>query len=219
MFKRKKIVEYFWFLIIIFIFVASIQLTKNGFLINQIDSFGILAPIIYVLLKMSTLIIAPLGGTPLYFIAGALFGNVYGFILSLLGDALGSVTCFLLARFYGPKIVKTFIGEKFFEKVIHTVAVLSSIKSFIKARISLMAMPELLAYAGGFSKINFLTFFLINVLFYVPVDFAYVFFGHQIVAISSAHTFLFYGVAAAVTLSGLWFLYKDHRNLEKVEGM
>ena len=82
-----------------------------------------------------------------------------------------------------------------------------------------MAMPELLAYAGGFSKINFLTFFLINLLFYIPVDFVYVFFDHKIVAISSEHTFLFYAVVAAVTLSGLWFLYKDHKNLEKVEGM
>ena len=219
MFKRQKIVEYVWFLIIVFVFVASIQLTKNGSLVNQISSFGILAPIIYVLLKISTLVIAPLGGTPLYFIAGSLFGNLNGLILSLLGDALGSVICFILARFYGPKIVKTFIGEKFFEKVINTVAVLSNIKSFIKARISLIAMPELLAYASGFSKINFLTFFLINILFYLPVDFMYVFFGHQIVAISSEHTFLFYSVVAVVTLSGLWFLYKDKKNLEKIKGI
>ena len=28
MFKRQKIVEYVWFLIIVFVFVASIQLTK-----------------------------------------------------------------------------------------------------------------------------------------------------------------------------------------------
>lgn len=219
MFKRQKIVEYGWFLVIVLVFVASVQLTKNGSLINKIDSFGILAPIIFVLLKMSTLIIAPLGGTPLYFIAGGLFGNLNGLILSLLGDGLGSAICFFLARFYGPKIVKTFIGEKFFEKVTNTVAVLSGIRSFIKARISLIAMPELLAYASGFSRINFLTFFWINILFYLPVDFMYVFFGRQIVAISSEHAVLFYSVVVVVTLSGGWFLYKDHKNLEKIEGM
>ena len=47
----------------------------------------------------------------------------------------------------------------------------------------------------------------------------YVFFGHQIVALSSEHTFLFYSVVAVVILSGLWFLYKDKTNLEKIEGM
>src|SRR3989344_6945096 len=103
MLKRQKIIEYIWFIIIILLFVVSIHMIKSGSLVNQIDSFGVLAPIIFVLLKMSTLVIAPLSGTPLYFIAGSLFGNFYGLVLSLLGDALGSVICFFLSRFYGQK--------------------------------------------------------------------------------------------------------------------
>src|SRR3989344_5240234 len=101
MLKRRKIVEYVWFVIIVLLFIVSVQMIKSGSLVNQIDSFGILAPIIFVLLKISTLVIAPLSGIPLYFIAGSLFGNFNGLILSLLGDALGSVVCFLLSRFYG----------------------------------------------------------------------------------------------------------------------
>ncbi|MEK7544779.1 MAG: hypothetical protein AAB551_01475 [Patescibacteria group bacterium] len=68
--KKLKILEYSWFIIVILLFVVSVQMIKSGSLVNQIDSFGILAPVIFVLLKISTLVIAPLGGTPLYFIAG-----------------------------------------------------------------------------------------------------------------------------------------------------
>ena len=219
MLKRQKIVEYIWFVIIILLFVVSIQMIKSGSLVNQIDSFGILAPIVFVLLKISTLVIAPLSGTPLYFIAGSLFGNLNGLILSLLGDALGSVICFFLSRYYGQKIVKTLAGDKFFGKVMNTVAVLKDSKSFIKARIALIAMPEILAYASGFSKINFLTFFLINMLFYLPVDFMFIFFGSQIIPMIAEHTFLFYSILLVVPVTGFWFLYKDYKKLDNIQGM
>ena len=219
MVKRRKIVEYVWFVIIVLLFIASVQMIKSGSLANQIDSFGILTPIIFVLLKISTLVIAPLGGTPLYFIAGSLFGNFYGLALSLLGDALGLTICFLLSRFYGHKIVEIFAGENFFKKVINTVAVLKDSKSMIKARIALIVMPEILAYASGLSRINFLTFFLISMLFSVPIDFMYVFFGSQIVATIAEHTFLFYFLVSFISVAGFWFLYKDYKKLENIQGM
>src|SRR3989344_7202927 len=124
MFKSQKIIEYVWLVIIILLFIVSVQMIKSGSLANQIDSFGILAPIIFVLLKISTVVIAPLSGTPLYFIAGSLFGNFDGLILSLLGDFLGSTVCFFLSRFYGHKIVETLVGNRFLEKIENTVAVL-----------------------------------------------------------------------------------------------
>ena len=219
MFKRQKIIEYVWFIIIILLFVVSIQMIKSGSLVTQIDSFGIWAPIIFVLLKISTLVIAPLSGTPLYFIAGSLFGNLNGLILSLLGDFLGSTICFFLSRFYGHRIVKTLAGDKFFEKVMNTVVVLKDSKSFIKARITLIVMPEILAYASGFSKINFLTFSFINIIFYLFVDFVEVFFGSQIIVIMAEHTFLFYSLISLVTIIGFWLLYKDYKNLENIKGM
>ena len=45
------------------------------------------------------------------------------------------------------------------------------------------------------------------------------YFWPSIVALSSEHTFLFYSVVAVVILSGLWFLYKDKTNLEKIENV
>jgi len=219
MFKNHKIIEYVWLIIVVLLFIVSIQTIKNGYLVSHIDSFGILAPLIFVFLKASTLVIAPLGGIPLYFIAGSLFGNSNGFILALLGDALGSAACFLLGRYYGHKIVKTLAGDRFLEKVTNTVMVLKDAKSFIKARIALILVPEILAYASGLSKISFLTFFSINLLFYLPADFILVFFGSQVLSIIAEYTFLFYFFVSIISIAGIWFLYKDYKKLDNIEGM
>jgi len=204
---------------VVVLFILSIQMIRNGSLVDQIHSFGLLAPIIFVLLKISTLVIAPLGGTPLYFIAGSLFGNATGLALAILGDVVGSTICFLLSRLYGRKVVQMFAGEAFFEKILHTVSVLRDSRSFIKARIALIAMPEILAYASGLSTINFFTFFLINTLFYLPVDFMFVFFGHAIIAAIASHAYWFYSIIFFVIVTGFWFLYKDYKKLESLEGM
>ena len=219
--KYQKIIEFIWMVIIIALFIFSVQIVKDGSLENQVASFGIWAPIVFVLLKISTLVIAPLSGTPLYFIGGSLFGSSYGLVLSLVGDALGSAICFLLGRFYGHRIIKTLVGKSYLEKIINTVSVLKNTKSFVKARVGLIIMPEILAYASGLSKINFLTFSLINILFYLPVDFMLVFFGSQIIAIVAKNTFLFYFLVLLVSIAGFWFLRKDYKNknLDNIQGM
>ena len=159
--RSRIILEFFWLVLIIFLFVFSIKIIQNNSLEHLVESFGIWAPIIFVLLKISTLVIAPLSGTPLYFLGGALFGGVHGLTLSLLGDFLGSTICFYLSRFYGQKVIKIFAGERYTEKVVKTVEVLKNTKSFIKARIALFFIPELLAYASGLSKIQFFTFLFV----------------------------------------------------------
>lgn len=219
MLKKHKIVEYVWLVVIILLFVFSIQMVKSDSLANQINSFGILAPIIFVLLKMSTLVVAPLSGIPLYLIAGVLFGNLNGLALSLLGDLLGSAICFLLSRFYGHRVIKFFVGDRLFNKITSTVAILKDTKSFLKARIAFFAIPELLSYASGLSKINFFTFSLINILFYLPINLIYIFFGYYVITIIGEHTFLFYFFILAISITGFWFLYKDHKNLDTMGGM
>ncbi len=219
--KYQKIIEYVWLVIIIALFVISVQIIKSGSLENQVYSFGIWAPIIFVLLKISTLVIAPLSGTPLYFVAGSLFGPYYGLILSLVGDVLGSTICFFLSKFYGHRIIKIFAGERYFGKIVNTVSILKNTKSFIKARVLFIGIPEILAYASGLSKINFFAFSLINILFYLPVDFTFVFFGSEIIRIIAKHSILFYSVVLLISVAGFWSLQNDykHEKLDNMQGM
>jgi len=211
----EKLIEIVWFVVVIAIFVVSIKMIRNGELQSELANFGILAPLVLVVLKASTLIIAPLGGTPLYLIAGALFGNVKGLLLVLLGDVLGSTICFYLSRIYGEKVLKFFAGSQNVGRVLKTVSLISNTKSFVKARLGFVSIPELLAYASGLSKINFWTFTFINTLFYLPVDIVLVFFGSQVAGLSLKYFFLYPFILAIFPIIGFFALYKDY---EKAEG-
>ena len=214
--KREKIIEIIWFVVVVALFVVSIKMLRSGELQSEVASFGIFAPLLVLVLKMSTLIVAPLGGTPLYVLAGAIFGTTKGFLITFLGDILGSAVCFWLSRKFGVRVLNLFAGTQNIEKILKTVSIIDNTKSFIKARVGFMSMPELLAYASGLSRINFWKFSLINALFYAPVDIVLVFFGSQITELGGKYFFILPALIFLVTLSGFALLYKDY---QKVEGM
>lgn len=214
--KIEKIIEIVWFFVIILLFIFSIKMLRSGELQIQVEQFGIFAPLLILILKMATLVVAPLGGTPLYVLSGALFGSIKGFIISLFGDIFGSSVCFFLSRKYGVKVLKFFAGSQNVDKILKMVNIVSNTKSFTKARMGFVGMPELLAYASGLSKINFLAFTLINALFYIPVDFILVFLGSKIAELSIEHFLIIPAIVFVFTFIGLVMLYKDY---EKLKGM
>lgn len=214
--KKDKILEIAWLVVILGLFFVSIKMLRSGELQAQIESFGIWAPIALVFLKVSTLVVAPLGGSPLYVVAGAVFGNINGFLLCFLGDVVGSTACFWISRIYGEKVVKIFAGQKFFGEIEKFLKLLNNTKSFLKARIALISLPEIFAYAAGFSRVGFWKFTLIHSAFMLPLNFGGVFLGSQIAIFASKYYFVFMALIALFAISGFSLLYKDY---EKMEGM
>src|SRR3989344_36481 len=200
--KKDRILELVWLIVVFGLFFISIKLLRSGELQAHIEAFGIFAPVALVVLKASTLIVAPLGGSPLYVVAGAAFGNVNGFILCFLGDVVGSTACFWISRIYGDKVVKFFAGKKFFSEIQKFLKLLDSTKSFLKARIALISLPEIFAYASGFSRVGFLKFISIHSLFMLPFNFGGVFLGSQIAILASRYSFLFIALIAIFAISG-----------------
>jgi uncharacterized membrane protein YdjX (TVP38/TMEM64 family) len=212
---QNKIINAVWIVVVLALFVGSIWLIRNGELQTLLKSFGLWAPLVLILLKVTTLVVAPLGGMPIYLVSGALYGNWNGLLIVLVGDLLGSSLCFWISRRYGERVVKMFASEKLFPKIEAAVQVLGNTKSFAKARLGAMSIPELLAYAAGLSKINFWRFTFINMLFYLPVDIIYVFFGTQFRLLTLKYFFIVPVIFALMALIGFGMLYKDY---EKVEG-
>ncbi len=214
--NKERLMEVVWFVVVVALFVVSVKTLRSGQLQTELESFGVWAAVILVLLKASTLIIAPLGGTPLYLLGGALFGNVNGLLLTLFGDVLGSTVCFYLSRIYGPKVLKFFAGSSNVDRVLKTVSLLDNTKSFVKARVGFISIPELLAYASGLSRINFWTFTLINTLFYLPVDIILVFFGSKVATLSVKYFLLYPLILMIFPIIGFLALYKDYEKRGEV---
>jgi uncharacterized membrane protein YdjX (TVP38/TMEM64 family) len=214
--KIQSAINIFWYILLLSLFIYSIFLVKNDGLKDAISDFGIWAPVVIVLLKISTLVIAPLGGTPIYIISGVLFGPLTGFFICLLGDILGSSICFFISRRYGRNVVVYFSGGEMYQSILRVINIITDTKSFIKARLALFSIPEVLAYASGLSQLSFIKFIFLHSLFYVPIDFIFVFFGSQIVNVSGHRAFLVGFVFVLISMIGIASLYKDYEKIDQV---
>lgn len=124
-----------------------------------IEGAGLWAPLALIVAKASTIVIAPLGGAPLYPLAGALFGFWNGFFYIMLGDILGATIAFWLSRLFGRRIVNYFFPDS--AMINRVLKALSTFKGFLMARIGFIALPEVVSYAAGLSSINFFLFFAV----------------------------------------------------------
>jgi uncharacterized membrane protein YdjX (TVP38/TMEM64 family) len=123
---------------------------------------GIWAPIVLIALKASTIIFAPLSGSPIYPLAGVLFGPILGSIFVIIGDAIGGIVSFYLSRILGSKLVDKILSKKesgFVSKILHRI---ETPKGFLIARILFATMPEISSYAAGLTKLKFLPFVVIH---------------------------------------------------------
>ncbi len=123
---------------------------------------GIWAPVVLILLKATTIVAAPVSGSPLYPVAGLLFGPWFGMLYIVLGDLLGSVISFYISRIYGRRIVNALLDAKSEQYVDAVLTYMEDMRGFIIARIVFAPLPEVVSYAAGLTKIKFSRFVWIH---------------------------------------------------------
>jgi uncharacterized membrane protein YdjX (TVP38/TMEM64 family) len=129
-----------------------------------IESAGVLAPIIYILVKSSTVIFAPLSGTPLYVFSVPIFGFWHGVIYSFIGDLIGAIVTFYISKFFGRPVVSYFAGKKNMPHIEDALELMATPKGFLTMRLAALSMPEIASYAAGLTKINFWFFISVHML-------------------------------------------------------
>ncbi|HEY0908210.1 MAG TPA: VTT domain-containing protein [Candidatus Paceibacterota bacterium] len=122
---------------------------------------GVWAPVVFILLKISTVVIAPLSGSPLYPLIGLLFGFWPGLFYVALGDFIAYTLTFYISRIFGQKIVMKMISKKEEGLLAKIVEHIGTGKGFFHACLTCFALPELLSYGAGLSRIRYVTFILI----------------------------------------------------------
>jgi uncharacterized membrane protein YdjX (TVP38/TMEM64 family) len=179
---------------------------------STVQSAGLLGPFIIILLKITTLVVVPLGGTPLYPIAGALFGFWNAFFITLAGDIIGSAICFYISRKFGKTVLHFFMSKQYLPMVEKVVEQASNKKTFVKTRVFFTGFPELFAYAAGITKIPFPFFvFVHNGIHAIPAVLL-ILFGNLLVAGNVTALILTGVVTSLLAVAGvLWF----HLNLKR----
>lgn len=116
--KIKKIV--FWSLIIVIIislfsygkFGENFDMENLRFYINN---FGVLAPIIFIIIYTITTIFLP--STPFMALAGVLFGFKFGLLYTIIGGLLSSLILFAISRKLGKSKIDQILENKYLKYI------------------------------------------------------------------------------------------------------
>jgi uncharacterized membrane protein YdjX (TVP38/TMEM64 family) len=91
-------------------------LTDAQALRELIQGYGILAPVVLVVLQTVQVVVAPIPGQVLAVVAGYLFGAWWGTVYNMIGITIGSTVAFWLARRYGRDYVENIVHEDALEQ-------------------------------------------------------------------------------------------------------
>ena len=143
---------------------------------EYILSFGIWGPVVSFLLMILQSVAAPLPAFVITFANAALFGWVYGAILSWTSAMAGAAICFYIAKFLGRNTVENLTSkfalddvDKFFAKYgKHTILI---------ARLLPFMSFDLVSYAAGLTSMSFSSFFIATGIGQLPATIEYSYVG------------------------------------------
>lgn len=155
--NSKKILWFLVALVPILLLILGYAF-PNTFFSNQealrlyLESFGIWAPLVFILLQIIQVVITPFSHYVVSILGGYMFGTWLGFIYNLIGRIIGTLIAFYLARKYGRFIIKKLVKQETIKKYD---------KLFEKGKGILFLMYFLplfpddeLSYLAGFSSIK-----------------------------------------------------------------
>jgi uncharacterized membrane protein YdjX (TVP38/TMEM64 family) len=121
---------------------------------EQVDRFGIWAPVVVFGLRFTSVIVPVLPGTAYAVLAGGLFGFWQGLALVALADLASCTFNFWVARRYGRGWVERFVGERFMEKVDRLGQQHLERNFFLMMGFLMTGLFDFVAYAIGLTQIR-----------------------------------------------------------------
>ncbi len=143
------------------IYILVVYLGEERIL-TAIKNAGVWTPLVFILLKIVSIIIAPLSGTPYYLLAKPLFGLVEGFVYLMIADILGYSAAFGISRVWGRKLVMRLLGSQT-EQVDFLIDKIGKWKEFLYFRIVFFYFAELPSYVAGLTQLPYWQFLAITI--------------------------------------------------------
>ncbi len=150
------------YVMLVFASVVLYILLRTGFmeiagdeelLKEYLERTGVWMSVLFVLLQFLQVVILPIPSTVTVVVGAALFGPLYGSLLSLLGIVLGSLVAFLVGRYAGIRVVAWLIGRDTLEKWLNKVK--GKDKLLLSAMFLLPVFPDdVLCFVAGLSSMS-----------------------------------------------------------------
>lgn len=140
--------------------------SREGFQ-NFVDGFGAWGPLVVIASIVLEVVVAPIPGFVPAISAGFIFGPILGSIYTYLGNVLGTIIVFFLARKLGKPFVARFIKKERLDKYCKTIA---KHQNYLLLFYFFPVLPvDVLTAAFGLSHIHrkkFFTIALAGLIFY-----------------------------------------------------
>lgn len=175
-------------------------------------SFGILAPVIYII--MFTLV--PLTLFPdaiLAISAGTIFGVFWGSVYTMIGALCGAALSFSIARYLGRDWVMKLIHHKaqWFEEGVEKQGFLI----ILVLRLVPLIPFDIISYGAGLSKIKFKDFIVASLIGIIPGVVIYVNLGDKALDVHSPSFII--SIALLIGLFSISYLFKKKYTFEEIQ--
>lgn len=177
--KTKTIIN----IISILIILISIFLGYKGYKMNIftsveslqefLKSYGIWAPMMFMLLQIIQIVIPVIPGGITTAFGVVMFGPLWGFVYNYISICIGSMLVFFISRFFGKEIVLSIFGEESFEKYGKWLNHDKYDRFFAWAILLPVAPDDFLCYFSGLTNMKFSTFAKIILFCKPPSIFIY----------------------------------------------
>ena len=167
------------FLALFFIFNYDMFFESPEEIVKSVKSLGALGPVIFILLIILEVVIAPIPGAVIPIATGFAYGAFWGTLICYTGNILGTMLAFSIARHFGRGVVEKFVKRKkldLYDSFIHHEGKFI----FLFAYVIPVLPPDIVSFIAGLSSIRFRTFFLFVAIGYLPYMLALNLFGQRI---------------------------------------
>lgn len=145
---------------------------------NMIDKAGPWGPLVFILIQILQVLIAPIPGQVAGLVGGYLFGPLWGLVYTMIGATIGFTLIFALTRKFGRPFVGYFVDKKTLDKFDHLIEGKKG-KLVIFLIYLLPAFPDdLISFVAGLSAIPIRSLVIISVLGRLPGYAILTFTGH-----------------------------------------
>lgn len=123
-----------------------------------VDSYGLLGPVVYMVVLALSVLFAPIPNVPIFIAAGLAWGPVLGTIYSMGGMMLGSAMAFYVSRWFGRRHLPKLIGSKAAARLDHVADTMGG-RVIFWSRMLPAVNFDWVSFVAGMTSIRFWPFF------------------------------------------------------------
>jgi uncharacterized membrane protein YdjX (TVP38/TMEM64 family) len=170
-------------------------------------SYGPYSPLVFILLQVIQVVVAPIPGGPIEFLGGYVFGVWAGMLYSTIGLILGSWIAFSIARIFEKRAVEKFVSPELRKRFDYLIGHEGVILSFL-----LFLIPgfpkDALCYILGLTPMHLGIFLIISTIGRIPGTLMAILQGAKIYQHQYKTFLILLGISALLIL--VFYIYHEN---------